>query len=154
MIGMVLRNANHRYLFILGESKAVEYPRMGFDEEDSTDFFTSKGERVRSKSEIVIADALARKGIPYRYEYPLVLSDGGAVRPDFYCLNKRTRKEKVWEHLGMMSDYDYSNKNVKKIDKYEMNGYFPGDNLIVTMETDKCFLNTRLVDQIIDKYLI
>lgn len=132
----------------------VEYSKMGFSDTDLSDYFTSKGERVRSKSEIVIADALARKGVPYRYEYPMELSNVGMVRPDFCCLNKRTRKEILWEHLGMMSDYDYANKNVRKIENYEANGFFLGDNLIVTMETDSCFISTRLINQIIEKYLI
>ncbi len=134
--------------------KSVEYPQMGFTENDNSDYFTSKGERVRSKSEIVIADALTRKGVPYRYEYPVELSGFGTVRPDFTCLNIRSRKEIIWEHFGLMSDYDYSNKNVKKLDRYEMNGYFPGDNLIVTMETESCSLNTKLVDKLIEKYLV
>ena len=69
-------------------------------------------ERVRSKSEVIIADTLARHGVPYRYEYPLKLKSGrdGAFRtihPDFLCLNVRTRAEFYWEHFGLMDDPDY-----------------------------------------------
>ena len=54
---------------------------------DSPDYTTARGERVRSKSEVIIADTLARHGIPYRYEYPLELNyrrngRGGTSRSD------------------------------------------------------------------------
>lgn len=60
---------------------------------------TDKGETVRSKSEVIIANTLARQQIPYRYEYPVKLKTYTA-HPDFYCLNLRTRQEYLWEHLG------------------------------------------------------
>ena len=48
----------------------VEYKgKQGYDE--IQEFYTEKEERVRSKSEKIIADKLYRMGIPYRYEYPL-----------------------------------------------------------------------------------
>lgn len=37
------------------------------------EYYTTKGERVRSKSEVIIADSLYRANVPYRYEYPLYL---------------------------------------------------------------------------------
>lgn len=39
---------------------------------------TDRGERVRSKSEKIIADYLFRKGIPYKYEKPLYLKGLGS----------------------------------------------------------------------------
>ncbi len=44
---------------------------------DSPELYTARGERVRSKSEVIIADTLARLGVPYRYEFPLTLNGGG-----------------------------------------------------------------------------
>lgn len=43
---------------------------------------TAKGERVRSKSEIIIADTLARLRIPYRYEAPLQLEIPTQLKTD------------------------------------------------------------------------
>ena len=40
---------------------------------DTPTYDTANGEQVRSKSEVIIADALRRHGIPYRYEYPIEL---------------------------------------------------------------------------------
>ena len=44
---------------------------------DSPELYTARGERVRSKSEVIIADTLNRLGVPYHYEFPLTLKIGG-----------------------------------------------------------------------------
>ena len=44
---------------------------------DAPELYTARGERVRSKSEVIIADTLTRLGIPYHYEFPLTLKSGG-----------------------------------------------------------------------------
>ncbi|MBQ9321830.1 MAG: hypothetical protein IJ239_05705, partial [Eubacterium sp.] len=64
----------------------IQYPKKGFSEE-GPEFYTSKGERVRSKSEVIIADTLARMGVPYRYEFPIRFSGTGTFHPDFTVLN-------------------------------------------------------------------
>lgn len=52
--------------------QAMPYTGKSFAENTPL-LMTAKGERVRSKSEIIIADTLARLGIPYRYEAPVKL---------------------------------------------------------------------------------
>lgn len=118
-----------------------------------TEYFTENGERVRSKSEIVIANALKRANIPYRYEYPTKVSRMGIVYPDFTCLNKKTRKEIIWEHFGKMDDEDYANKTVRKINNYELAGFKMGKNLIATYESSTSSLSTRMIDHMIKEYL-
>ena len=86
-------------------------------EEDS--IITERGERVRSKSEKIIADKLYMMGIPYVYECPIYLKEYGFVYPDFCVLNKRTRKDFFYEHLGMMDNKEYCEKAIKKIECYE-----------------------------------
>lgn len=130
-----------------------EYTKMGFMD-NTTVYSTIKGERVRSKVEVNIANSLYKNGVPYRYEYPLYLDGYGEARPDFYCLNVRLRKEIPWEHYGMMDDFAYANKNIAKLSKYEMNGFFPGDNMILTMETSKCPLDARIIELTIERYLL
>ncbi|MBQ9122586.1 MAG: hypothetical protein IJY10_03730 [Lachnospiraceae bacterium] len=114
---------------------------------------TEKGEKVRSKSEMIIADTLHRAGIPYRYECPLHLSGYGEVYPDFTALNIGKRKEVYWEHLGMMDDPMYMEKALRKIDTYERNGIVQGKNLIVTWETKKLPFNLSTVKRKIEEYL-
>lgn len=131
---------------------SVEYEPGRF-EFAAGEYYTLKGERVRSKSEKIIADALFQNGIPYRYEYPLHLNNGQTWRPDFTILNKRTREEFILEHFGMMDDPDYCAGALGKLHVYMENGYFPGENLLITAESSSKPLNTKTLDILIDHYL-
>lgn len=115
--------------------------------------FTERGERVRSKSEMIIADLLYREDIPYRYECPLFLRGYGTVYPDFTVLDVNGRKEIYWEHLGLMDDPSYVEKNLLKIDRYEKNGIVIGDSLILTWETKNYPINQADIRSKIEKYL-
>ena len=79
---------------IIKEFEAIEHQGKEFNEEDTREYYTSKGERVRSKSEKIIADELYRNEIPYKYELPIEFIDNRGrkvkVYPDFTVLNKRT----------------------------------------------------------------
>ena len=113
--------------------------------------YTRRGEHVRSKSEVFIADALDLAGIPYRYEASLVLP-GGTVYPDFMLLDLKSQKVLYWEHLGMMGDSDYAQKAFKKINGYRDAGIFLGTQLIITWETSRKPLGTLDVRQTIQEY--
>ena len=117
---------------------------------DAPEIYSESGIRVRSKSEKIIADKLSILGIPFRYEYPLKLQGYGIVYPDFLLLNKRTRKEYIFEHFGMMDDADYSRNAVKKINMYAKNGYILGVNLLVTFETVEAPLDVRLFEKMME----
>lgn len=123
-----------------------EYEGLPFDD-NAPEFYTGKGERVRSKSEIVIADILKRNEYPYLYERPLYFGDGSVKYPDFTVLNVRERKEIYLEHLGMMDDEVYLMNSLNKIASYERNDIYLGDRLIVTYETSKRPLNTKEVEK-------
>ncbi len=56
--------------------KNITWQRRPIDP-DALTYDTANGEQVRSKSEVIIAEALHRHGIPYRYEYPIELFKGG-----------------------------------------------------------------------------
>lgn len=86
--------------------RAVEYKGKSFTE-DTPEIITERGERVRSKSEKIIADKLYMLGVPYRYEYPLTLEGGIRMYPDFTILRMPEREEVYLEHFGMMDDIDY-----------------------------------------------
>lgn len=132
--------------------ESVEYRGKGFLE-GTPELYTSKGERVRSKSEVIIADTLEREGIPYRYENPIYLNGVGKIYPDFTVLNVKERKEIYWEHLGMMDDPEYVEKAIKKISSYERNDIFPGDQLILTYETRNLPINQKMIMLMIERYL-
>ena len=138
------------------EWQSVTYKPKVFSA-DMPEYLTARGERVRSKSEIIIADTLLRLNIPYRYEYPINLknTNGEKIKlyPDFSCLNLRTRREFYWEHFGMMDNSEYSGNAVQKLHLYAQNGIIPGRNLIITMETSTIPINTKQIELLAKFYL-
>lgn len=135
---------------------ALPYKGKSF-REGEPEFLTSRGERVRSKSEMIIADILAKNNIPYKYELPQQMKAAGGklipVYPDFTCVNLRTRQEFLWEHLGRMDDSDYSMKTVMKLRTYSKNDFIPGKNLILTMECDGIPLDRKEVETLVKTFL-
>ena len=135
---------------------AAPYKRKPFAD-NTPEYTTARGERVRSKSEVIIADTLSRMGIPYRYEFPLKLNlpqgNAAAFYPDFTCLNLHTHEEFLWEHFGMMDDPDYARNAMDKLDIYERNGIFLGKRLIISRETAEKPLNAKTIRNLAEEYL-
>ena len=117
---------------------------------------TIRGDLVRSKSEALIADRLYASGIPYRYEQVLVIDERLAfnIFPDFRILNKRTRKEIIWEHCGMMDDPKYCKDALERIDLLGEKGFIQGKNLIFTYECSLKPLNLDYVNKLIKQFLV
>lgn len=127
---------------------AVEYEGKEFYN-NTTEFYTQKGERVRSKSEVIIADLLYKYQIPYRYEFPVKLKNKITYYPDFTILNVKKRKEIYLEHLGMLDNSEYLEKAINKLNTYTLNNIVLGDNLLITYETRNTTLNIPVVNKII-----
>ncbi|PWJ68299.1 MULTISPECIES: hypothetical protein [unclassified Fibrobacter] len=121
--------------------------------ENALEYYTADGLRVRSKSEVIIADTLSRMGVPFKYECPCRIKGLGKIHPDFTCLNLRTRKNILWEHFGMMDSPDYSARAVARINNYGSSGYNLGLNLIATFETASDPLSAKTVVRMIELYL-
>lgn len=131
--------------------EAVEYEKKPINDNVPL-HYTEKKERVRSKSEVMIANALLQAKLPYRYECQLRL-DSRVIYPDFTILRMRDRKEVYWEHFGMMDDTEYLNAALQRISMYETNGIFPGEQLVLTFETYRVPLNAATIQQVIGYYL-
>lgn len=138
---------------LLEQWQNVVYERKPFENE-CIKIQTSAGIFVRSKSEMMIADTLSYMKIPFRYEQPLKIRGMGTVHPDFTCLNKRTGKEYIWEHLGMMGQEEYAGKAIERLRHYQNAGYHFGKNLIYSMETKSLPLNSSMVKKIAEHYLV
>lgn len=113
---------------------------------------TDLGEFVRSKSELNIANKLAKAHIPYKYECPIKLANGQIIYPDFTILDVRNRKEILWEHRGMMDDREYSKNSVLRLKILNKEGFILGDNLIITEETQTAPLGTNEIDRVIKRF--
>lgn len=145
----------------LNESYAARWQAEEYEHkpiaENVPKLYTDKGEQVRSKSEVMIANALAANGIPYKYEYPVKITTGGytyTAHPDFTVLNKRIRRVFYWEHLGRMDDPSYVSENTNKLIDYQNNGLIPGDNLILTFENLTEPLSSKNIREVIDRILL
>ena len=142
----------------LSQWENITWQGLPFSSE-APQYDTANGEKVRSKSEVIIADTLARHGIAYRYEFPLRLrqtkssSESLTIYPDFLCLNLRTRREFYWEHFGLMDDPEYATKSARKLRHYAENNIFLGRNLIITMETQDEPLNIKIIEKNILEFL-
>lgn len=92
---------------------------------------TLDGNQVRSKSEVIICDLLAKSGLKYEYERLLEYEPGKKINPDF-TIFLDDGKELYWEHIGMLGNEQYSEDWSNKMDIYEK--YFP-DQLLKTYES-------------------
>ncbi|MBX3417660.1 MAG: type I-C CRISPR-associated protein Cas8c/Csd1 [Pirellulaceae bacterium] len=81
---------------------------------------TLKGanEKVRSMSELVIANWLFSNGVEYEYEKELKLSNGRLIRPDFTVEKSPLKKTVFIEHLGMMDNFTYRHNWKEKLESY------------------------------------
>ncbi len=87
---------------------------------------TRKGLAVRSRAEIIIADAMTDANVTFEYEKPLVL--GGSTRyPDFTIEDEISGQTYYWEHLGLLQRADYRRNWDKKLKWYRQNGIKPRD---------------------------
>lgn len=88
------------------------------------------GLRVRSKSEVIIANLLTMRQISFIYEQRLEAKDGTFRFPDF-TLNWNGHTY-YWEHLGMLEDVAYLERCDNRLRWYREHGF--EDVLIVTTE--------------------
>lgn len=115
---------------------------------------TEQGEKVRSKSEVIIANTLYqyREDILYKYERPLNVMVDGKMRtiyPDFTVINVHTGKITYWEHAGRMDDPYYAADFVKKMNIYMANNLMIGVDVLLTFETQGSPLDIGIVKQMV-----
>lgn len=110
------------------------------------DFSTKNGEKVRSKSEKILADLFYDQNITYKYECPLNLNKT-TIYPDFTFLNPISNQEIYWEHFGRMDDPQYAEKAINKINLYLNNNIFLNNQLVITFETTKNPLSKETLEK-------
>lgn len=106
---------------------------------------TTKGDLVRSKSEVIISNLLHQHGVTYDYEKELFYEPGKRLSPDFTVTING--KDIYWEHLGLIGNMEYDLRWINKQAVYEE--YFPGQ-LVVSYENSHL---TTHAESIIQKIL-
>ena len=121
------------------------------DDESMPEYLTDRGERVRSKSELMLANKMNSYGIPYQYEYPLQLQGFGLIHPDFRILLARSGRVVYLEHNGMMSDPMYLDSFMKRQAAYIRNGMIPGRDVIFTFESADHPLDSKVINRLCEE---
>ena len=117
---------------------------------DAPEYYTARGERVRSKSEVIIADRLFAKGIPYKYECPL-MTRNGIIHPDYTILRLSDRKILYHEHCGKMGDPGYVSDMLDRVDLYAHENIYVGNRLFLTFESENHPFDLSYLDDFIEK---
>lgn len=141
--------------------KAVKYKPSDKPFDKNHENYTKSGIHVRSSMEEIIGDILEVNNIPFRYEYPYIFKvqdwrgryKEEEFRPDFTVLNARTRKEYIWEHFGMMDRERYRRDFYSKMKVFNDNGFFLGENMIVTFAEETVDFDLGIVHQMMERYL-
>ena len=118
---------------------------------------TIRGDAVRSKSEVIIANLLHARNVDYHYEAPLVV-DGVAKYPDFTIEDDDTGITYYWEHCGMLHDPSYRRRWEQKREWYILNGILPREEgggpkgtLIVTRDLPDGGIDSAAMNALIAK---
>lgn len=138
-----------RFTCLFEAPKIVEFNKKWY--EDKFIHKTKRGEMVRSKSEVIIANMLLDADIDYSYETPLLLTNGCTVHPDFTI--KKAGKTFYWEHLGMLQKEDYRKGWDVKRKSYEENDIIKGRNLMISEDGLDGSFDSQEIDRLINTYL-
>lgn len=119
---------------------------------------TRRGEAVRSKSEVIVADLLYSKDILYEYEKELRGHDHSRRYPDFTIENNETGDFFYWEHLGMLRDPYYRSCWTRKLEWYKDQEIRPlsegggsKGTLIITQDNEHGGIDSAEIESLIEE---
>ena len=141
-----------RFTCLFEAPNIVEYKQKYY--EQSLIHRTLKGDLVRSKSEVIIANMLHEAGIEYEYEKELDLGEDGIRIPDFTIEDAESGLCFYWEHCGMLGDAAYNKHWQEKQALYKKHGIVEGENLIVSRDSLNGGIDSAEIKRLIDAYLI
>ena len=129
--------------------------------EDGLIHRTLRGDSVRSKSEVIIANMLYQKGISdYRYEARLIAPEGSVRYPDFTVEDAAMGTTYYWEHLGMLRDPGYRSRWERKLGWYRAQNILPleegggeAGTLIITTDDAEGGIDSVAIAELIEQHL-
>jgi len=141
-----------RFTCLFESPSIVEYKKKYY--EQALIHRTLKGDLVRSKSEVIIANMLFEAGIEYDYEKELDLGEDGIRIPDFTIEDAESGTCFYWEHCGMLGDAGYCKHWEEKKELYKRHGIVEGDNLIVSRDSLNGGIDSAEIKQLINEFLM
>lgn len=131
--------------------ESAKFDGNTFPNKNEGQYITKKGESVRSRIELIVADILFDLGIPYRYENKLNLQTG-AIYPDFTILHPKSLEIYYIEIFGMMDNPEYEQAAFSKISKYVSSGKYA--NLIMFFDHKYAPISPASIKQVLaEKFL-
>lgn len=131
---------------ICREWELADFETNTFPMDNGDRYITKKGEHVRSRMELLIANLLFDLGIPYRYECRLNLGSSH-VYPDFTVMHPQTLEIYYIECFGMMDDRYYAESALKKISQYA--GTDKYNRLIMLFDSSAAPLNVPDIEKLL-----
>ncbi len=141
-------------VFLKGDMTAEEWERINIYKNPAPfigENYTANGEKCRSKSEAMIGTCLEHRGSIYWYDTALRLADGSVIYPDFKIYQPVRRRLIILEHFGMMDNPNYSEKAIRRLEKYSQSGFYLGLNLFYTYETRDKPLTMKDIERKLDE---
>ena len=114
---------------------------------------TLKGDLVRSKSEVIIANTYLVKSAQYRYE-EMTQVGNKLFAPDFKVFIPRLNKIKIHEHFGQMHEEKYRESAMWKMEYYIANGYRPYEDILFTFDDLDGNIDAQVLDLLITNFMM
>lgn len=141
-----------RFTCLFEAPNIIEYKKKYY--EQALIHRTLKGELVRSKSEVIIANMLFEAGIEYEYEKELDLGEDGIRIPDFTIEDAESGLCFYWEHCGMLGDAAYNKHWEQKKALYAKHDIVESKNLIVSKDSSEGGIDSSQIKKLIENYLL
>lgn len=125
---------------------AEEFVSNSIDLPEDNQMVTDRGEKVRSRAELIIANMLNKLGLAYRYECRFYVN-GRSAYPDFTIMHPQTGEIYYLEYFGLMDDYEYARSALKKI--YQYYGTPQADKFIFIFESERVGINIPAIENML-----
>ena len=121
--------------------------------EIQTEYYDDYGNKVRSRGEMFIGNALKDLGLEAKYEPSIVIKGGRIIHPDYIFPVEIIDRCFFIEFMGMCDSEEYINHNYGRIDEYMRNGILPNRDLILICGTSKWIPTEECIKRIIASFI-
>lgn len=115
-------------------------------------FNTSFGLKVRSKSELIIAELLHSLGVAFRYEE--VLKIGNITYAPDFTIMRDDGSIIYWEHFGLIGNIGYYDRQLSKLRVFYGAGIVPWKNLIISYDDENGVIDAATVMNLIQTRIL
>lgn len=150
------RKLKQEYRYLVSKYEEIPHESMNPFKREALIHRTARGEMVRSKSEVIIANALHAAKIDYYYEFPYITEEGNGriYYPDFTIPISIQGRTVYWEHCGYIQDAEYAASWMKKKIRLQEEGILENVNMIVTYDSYHGIIDSQEIQRIIHQWFL